>query len=118
MNQIQKLTEDFVSSLSALLREQALNSIGAALSGTPKLKGAARRVPPPAKGQKRSPEALEQLTSDLRGYIAKNPGQRIEQIGKGMGVATKELALPARKLIAAGQVRTKGQKRATTYSAR
>jgi hypothetical protein len=70
------------------------------------------------KGQKRAPEDIAALTNDLRLYIAKNPGQRIEQIGKALGVPTKELALPARKLIAAGQVRTKGEKRATEYHVR
>ena len=68
-----------------------------------------------AKGQKRDAGELEALASKLRAYIVKNPGQRIEQIGKGMGAATKDLALPAKKLLAAKHLSTKGQKRATTY---
>lgn len=81
----------------------------AACAVTPGTSGARRR------GQKRDPKELEALTSKLRSYIAKHPGQRIEQIGRGIGLATKELALPAKKLIAAKQISTKGQKRATTY---
>ena len=47
-----------------------------------------------------------------------NPGQRIEQIADGMGTSTKELNLPAKKLIAGKQLKTKGQKRATQYFSR
>jgi hypothetical protein len=68
-----------------------------------------------AKGGKRSAEDLATLTAKLGGYIAKNPGMRIEQIGKSLGVSTRELALPAKKLIASGAVKTRGQKRATVY---
>ena len=64
-------------------------------------------------GKRRAPPRA--LTNKLRSYIARNPGQRIELIGQGLGLATKELALPARKLLAAKQISTKGQKRATTY---
>ena len=49
-------------------------------------------------------------------YIAKHPGQRIEQIGAAMGVSTKSLVLPSKKLIASKAVFTRGNKRATTYS--
>jgi hypothetical protein len=69
------------------------------------------------KGEKRSPGSLAKLTADLGAYIKKNPGQRIEQIGKAMGVATKDLALPVKKLIAEKAIRTRGQKRATAYFA-
>ncbi|HVJ19130.1 MAG TPA: hypothetical protein VM686_27110 [Polyangiaceae bacterium] len=68
-----------------------------------------------AKGAKRSTDELERLTGELDAYVRQNPGQRIEQIGKAIGVATKELRLPALKLIEAGKLKTKGQKRATQY---
>jgi hypothetical protein len=77
--------------------------------------GRAHARPARAKGTKRSADELEQLTSEFEAYVRKNPGQRIEQIGKGMGVATKELKLPVMKLIEAGSLKTKGQKRATQY---
>lgn len=67
------------------------------------------------KGEKRSATELDALTVQLRAYIARNPGQRIEQIGKAMGVATKDLSLPVKKLIANGKLKTRGQKRATAY---
>jgi hypothetical protein len=80
--------------------------------------GGVARGAAPTLGRKRAPEQLEALTGKLRDYIAKNPGQRIEQIGAGLGIATKELALPARKLLADKQLSKRGQKRATTYFAK
>jgi hypothetical protein len=71
-----------------------------------------------SKGQKRDPEKLAALTDELLVHIKANPNQRIEQIGKSMLVSTKELALPARKLIADGFVVKSGNKRSTTYAAK
>jgi hypothetical protein len=70
------------------------------------------------KGAKRTPEELEQLIKKLHSYVAKNPGQRIEQIASGLDISTKELNLPAKKLIGDKKLSTKGQKRATTYFAK
>lgn len=72
----------------------------------------------PAKGGKRSPAELVVLTNILLKYIAKHPGQRIEHIAVGLGRPTKELNLPIKKLISEKLIATKGQKRATTYTAR
>jgi len=58
------------------------------------------------------------LIKKLHGYIAKNPGQRIEQIAASLDISTKELNLPAKKLISEKKLSTKGQKRATTYFAK
>jgi hypothetical protein len=68
-----------------------------------------------AKGAKRSQDELERLTGRLLTYVKANAGQRIEQIAKGMGVSTRELNLPAKKLLANKSLKTKGQKRATQY---
>ncbi len=77
-------------------------------------RGAASRE----KGAKRPPDEIERLTGKLLDYVKGNPGLRIEQIADGMGTSTKELNLPAKKLIAGKQLKTKGQKRATQYFAR
>ncbi len=79
---------------------------------------ASRKTAPSTKGAKRSPEALQALTDDLYRYVSKHPGQRIEQISAGMGVTTKELNLPVKKLIGDKLISTKGQKRATSYTAK
>jgi len=39
----------------------------------------------------------------------------VEQIKLALGASTKDLALPMRKLVASGAVRSEGAKRATTY---
>jgi hypothetical protein len=102
------------------VRDVLLNETATSLSGLP-LPPLAKTIAPSgslkrkAKGGKRSAEDLATLTAKLGGFIAKNPGQRIEQIGKSLGVSTRELALPAKKLIASGAVKTRGQKRATVY---
>jgi len=72
--------------------------------------GAARR-----KGAKRDPQELEALTEKLNVYVKAHGGQRIEQIAQGMGTSTKELALPAKKLLATKKIRTTGTRRATKY---
>ena len=54
-------------------------------------------------------------SSKLEGAIKRKPGQRIEQIAVELRTRTKELALPAKKLIAAKKIRTTGNRRATKY---
>ena len=70
---------------------------------------------PKSKGEKRDPAALEALTAELQSYILNTPGQRIEQIAAAMGVTTQSLALPVKKLLAAGAIGKQGNKRATVY---
>ncbi|MDF3071647.1 MAG: hypothetical protein K0R38_7248 [Polyangiaceae bacterium] len=119
--------EGFVLQLKELFQRSALETVQDAFGagGTSKGRGgrAARSAAPARgrasrKGAKRSPEALEELVQRLHAYIKKNPGERIEQIGAALGAGTKELALPAKKLIADKKLSTKGQKRATTYFAK
>jgi len=123
---VQKIIDEFVTELTSAIREQTLAALAQALGSAPRAAkgGQARgvqatagspRAASRAKGAKRAPEELEQLTEKLAAYIAKNPGQRIEQIAVGMGTSTKELTLPARKLLAEKALKTKGQRRATQY---
>lgn len=97
----------FVDDVSHLMRLEALETIEAAL-GTGGA-GAAR-------GGKRSPNQLALLSQRILDYVARNPGQRIEQIAQGMGTHTRALALPIKKLCAERKLVRRGQKRATTYS--
>jgi hypothetical protein len=119
---IRALIDSFVHDLSGLVRESAVDAVREALhrGGATKSNGRATAGPVRARapGAKRTPEELEQMTSALLAYVQKNPGQRIEEIASGMGVGSKELTLPAKKLIAGKKLKTRGQKRATRYSAR
>lgn len=69
------------------------------------------------KGSKRSSNELDKMAEMFYSYVTKHPGMRIEQINKSLGTTTKDLALPIRKLIADGELKTKGEKRSTTYFA-
>jgi HPt (histidine-containing phosphotransfer) domain-containing protein len=127
---IRSALEAFVDDISNLIQQAALESVEAALAGAsaiPGRRGRGARAAAPSfaalsqsrkKGAKRTPEELEQLIKKLHGYIAKNPGQRIEQIAQSLDISTKELNLPAKKLISEKKLSTKGQKRATTYFAK
>ncbi len=136
-DRIRARVEQFAVELAELIRESAMETVSAALAGArPSAGRGGRRAAPVAvavrgsgrgraaaaasreKGAKRPPDEIERLTSRLQDYIKGNPGQRIEQIADGMGTSTKELNLPAKKLIAGKQLKTKGQKRATQYFSR
>jgi hypothetical protein len=71
-----------------------------------------------SKGGRRTGAELEELTQSLLKYIHKHPGSRMEQVAKGMDIPSKELNLPLGKLKAEGRLKTKGQKRATSYFAK
>jgi hypothetical protein len=127
---IRAALDAFVDDISSLIQQAALESVEAALAGASTIPGrrgrGARSVAPSfaalshsrKKGAKRTPEELEQLIKKLHSYIVKNPGQRIEQIASSLDISTKELNLPAKKLISEKKLSTKGQKRATTYFAK
>jgi hypothetical protein len=68
-----------------------------------------------APGEKRPPAELAKLVDKLGDYIKANPGQRMEVIGKVLGLPTGELNLPIKKLLAAKKIKTQGHKRATEY---
>jgi hypothetical protein len=131
----------FLNELSAMVRQAALESVTQALgasaaresteeaaprarksrrskarrAGRPATRGDAKKATRGKKGSKRSPRQLVTLTNKLLTEIKANPGQRIEQIAKKLGVRTKKLALPIKKLLAGDQLVKKGEKRATAY---
>lgn len=67
------------------------------------------------KGEKRPVGELIRLRARLRAFIAENPGLRAEEIYAALGLTRREIALPLRKLVADGEVRAEGEKRATRY---
>ncbi len=125
---IQAIFDQLVDAIRAELREEFMS----ALSGeaTPARRGRppaskARKVGRPVKAAKavqvssngrRSPEQLEETVKTIVAFVKKNPESRTEQIGEGLGIATKDLALPMKKLVAEKVLKTKGQRRGTTYT--
>jgi hypothetical protein len=135
--QIRDRIETFVQELGALVRKSAVQAVASALGqGAPTRRGPGRpranglggllrvgrrgpgRPPGRRKGEKRAPEQLALLVDKLLSAIKSKPGQRIEEIATTLGTTTKELTLPAKKLISEKRVSTRGQKRATRYFAR
>ena len=137
---IRTLVDQFVSDLSARVREAALETVRAALgdSAAPKRRGrgrprkvgkrgpgrppkTARRGPgrPRKAGRRarRSTADLAATAAKVQAYVRSNAGQRLEEIGQGLETATAELKRPIQVLLAAGKLRTEGQKRGTRYFA-
>jgi hypothetical protein len=123
MSRIRDLIEEFAGKLEHELKEElrnALANVGFGLGSSAPSPGRAaasngvsrgRR-----KGAKRDAGALDALAEKFVNFVAKNPGLRIEQINKELGTTTKNLQLPVRKLLAEGRIKSKGTKRATTYT--
>ena len=99
----------------AKARADLVSELGGGIANKSKPGPKPKTAPKARKGAKRDPGELDALTEKLGAFIKKNPGQRIEQVRKELGVTTKDLALPVKRLLAAKKVSTKGQKRATTY---
>jgi len=125
-DEVRAAVESFVEQLKGLIQRAALQSVQTALSGgNSPARGGSKRSPARVAvgvqhyeaGSKRSPAELAALIKKLHSHIAKHPGQRIETIGAGLGVPTKALVLPVKRLVGEKKVTTKGQKRATTYFA-
>jgi hypothetical protein len=139
-DEVRTRIDAFVAELAGIVRQSALDAVRSALGEARAPRGgvraataevrrgggaksrADRRGAPGAAargrakpGQKRDPKMLARLVERLQAHIAANPGERIEQINKALGVPTKDLNLPIKKLIRAGRITSKGQKRSTTY---
>ena len=113
---IHAVVTQFVSDLQDIFLADLIQAVSGTALSKARVSEAKAPVASRKRGAKRAPKELEQLTNRLYAYVQKRPGQRIEQIGAGMGVSTRELNLPVKKLIAAKKIHTRGQKRATTYS--
>ncbi len=109
----------FVEDIRELARRAALEAVSGAFSGAGEAAAAVRASRAPraarANGAKRSPREMVAAVGQLEKFVREHPGERIEQIARSLGVASRELALPARKLLADRRLRTEGQKRATRY---
>jgi hypothetical protein len=125
--------DTFTAEITALVRASALEAVHEALGGTLTIAPAKRGPGRPAKSgvpspiahpkrrgrpSKRTPEDVAKMGESVVAYVAKNPGQSVEKIGKALGLKTKELALPIIRMIEAKKLRTTGERRGTRYFVR
>jgi hypothetical protein len=73
----------------------------------------AQRTP----ARRRTAAANGDLPEALLSYVRSNPGQRSEHIAAALSTDAATIRPVMKRLIAAGQVRTEGQKRGMTYEA-
>jgi hypothetical protein len=107
--EITRRIEAFVGEITELARRHALDTLSSALADR-----GGRSAPRPARRRGAAAE-IRRETERLFSFIQNNPGQRMEEIARGVGVTTKDLALPVKKLLGDSKVTTEGQKRATRY---
>jgi hypothetical protein len=120
--EIRARIDSFLSEISLLVKEAALLSVKEALGGgsaapaapARKARGV-RRARSAGKRGRRSSQELAEASEKLLAHIRANPGQRLEQIGVALGTPTSVLKRPVAKLLAAGKLRTEGQRRGTRY---
>jgi len=123
---IQLRINAFAAELTRLVRDAAVQAVEEALRLATWQKRAAAATAKASTGKaaaaaagkrsvKRSAAQVEGISRRLLEHVQKNPGQGIEAIARGLSVSTRTLALPVRKLLAAGKITSSGQKRATRY---
>jgi hypothetical protein len=127
--QIRDRINSFVYELTELVRRSALETISDAL-GTGAASGATARqlgklrggrsaksfgAPGRARGGKRSADEIEAAGGAVLAHVRGNPGEGVEQISRALSIASRDLTLPIRKLVATGALVTQGHKRATKY---
>jgi hypothetical protein len=116
--EMNRVVSDFVAQITELARAAARDMIDEALGkGAKGNLAALGRGRGRGRGAKRTADELDRMADQFHSFVAKHPGLRIEQINKQLGTTTKDLALPIRKLISEGAIKTKGEKRSTTYFA-
>lgn len=71
-----------------------------------------------AKGAKRSPEQIALQTDQVMKWIAGHPETRAEEIADGTGIATGDLPIIVKRLLAEKKIKAAGVARGTKYSAR
>jgi hypothetical protein len=136
-SEIRARIDAFAAELGTLVRQSAVQAVRGALGdgtaprrrgpGRPRKAAApAKRGPgrppkaataPRGRRGRRSSEDVLKTAEHLQAHVRANPGQRMEEISGALKVPTSELTLPVSKLMAAGSLRSEGQKRGTRYYA-
>jgi hypothetical protein len=115
--EMNRVVAGFVAQITELARRAAIDTLESALGKRGGATAIVRVGRVGGRGGKRTAAELDKLGDRFHEFVAKHPGLRIEQINKQLGTSTKDLALPIRKMIADGTLKTKGEKRSTAYFA-
>ena len=113
--QVNARVEAFVAEITELARAAAYQALSGALDSPIAIGSGMAPILRGRRGGKRTADEIAQMADAFLAYITTNPGQRMEHIARELGLATPELTLPVRKLLADGKLRVEGQKRATQY---
>src|ERR1700744_927696 len=120
-NEMNRVVAQFVADVTEIAKRAARDSFDAAFGGRGGGGGRTGASVSVSRGRgrgvKRTQEDLDQLAEKFYEFVKANPGLRIEQINAKLGTSTKDLQLPIRKMIADGEIKAKGKKRSTTYTA-
>jgi hypothetical protein len=114
-NQVNARVEAFVAEITELARAAAYQALSAGIDTQIASGRGATVAIRGRKGGKRTAAEIAQMADAFLAHVTANSGQRMEHIAKELGLATPELTLPVRKLLADGKLRVEGQKRATQY---
>jgi hypothetical protein len=124
--ELQTLVADFSERLTLTVRRAVLEQVVAAMGGNGvATRGPGRRGPgrprgstnAATRGGKRSAEQVDAMGEKLLAHVKSNPGQRADQIATTLRSDVKTIRLPMQRLLAMKKVKTKGQRRGTTYFA-
>jgi hypothetical protein len=110
-NQVNARVEAFVAEITELARAAAYQTLSSALEGGQLVSGrSATPIPRGRRGGKRTANEIAQMADAFLAHVTANPGQRMEHIARELGLATPELTLPVRKLLADGKLRVEGRR--------
>ncbi len=121
-HEIRSRVEAFVAEITALIRQAAVDAAVNALTSGGAVGGRGRvaSLSKPSKkpqGRIRRTEAQIQATmAKVLSFIDSHPGSRSEEIRASTHVPAKEMADALRRLVSEKSVKTKGMRRATTYT--
>ncbi len=116
-DRIEECIAAFAADMSEIVRRVAFESVSRVLAGEPVIAPDDRRQKRTIRrGRgKRTRIEIERTTAALERYIRTAPGRCMEELSDDLGLSSRELALPVRRLLESGRIRTEGHKRATRY---
>lgn len=115
---VKQLIATFTSDLESLIEEEVIAKVRAAL-GRPERSTAKAPVAKEKKlrlvPEKRSEKQLEALRAKIVAFAVRAPGQRSEDMQKGLKLGPNDIALPLRQLLKNKLLRCEGEARGRRY---